>query len=171
MEYQEALAKLHDLTRMGISPGLERIEELTRRLDSPQKQLSCCVHISGTNGKGSVAAMLDAMLRQQGRKTALFTSPHLRCHTERYRINGKPISEKHFAELFSRVYQQIEAMTAEGLASPTEFEAVTALALLWFAEEKVDCAVIEVGLGGLTDSTNVVAVSYTHLTLPTICSV
>ena len=141
---------------MGISPGLERIEELTRRLDSPQKQLSCCVHISGTNGKGSVAAMLDAMLRQQGRKTALFTSPHLRCHTERYRINGKPISEKHFAELFSRVYQQIEAMTAEGLASPTEFEAVTALALLWFAEEKVDCAVIEVGLGGLTDSTNVV---------------
>lgn len=156
MEYQEALAKLHELTRMGISPGLERIEELTRRLGSPQKRLPCCVHISGTNGKGSVAAMLEAMLRQQGGKTALFTSPHLRCHTERYRINGKPISEKHFAELFSRVYRQIEAMTAEGLASPTEFEAVTALALLWFAEEKVDCAVIEVGLGGLTDSTNVV---------------
>ena len=84
LEYQEALAKLHELTRMGISPGLERIEELTRRLGSPQKRLPCCVHISGTNGKGSVAAMLEAMLRQQGRKTALFTSPHLRCHTERY---------------------------------------------------------------------------------------
>lgn len=156
MEYQEALVKLHQLTRMGISPGLERIEELTRRLGFPQSQLPCCIHISGTNGKGSVAAMLDAILRQEGRKTALFTSPHLQCHTERYRIDGRPITEERFAMLFGRVYQQIEDMVAEGLASPTEFEAVTALALLWFAEENVDCAVIEVGLGGLTDSTNVV---------------
>ena len=146
MEYQEALVKLHQLTRMGISPGLERIEELTRRLGFPQSQLPCCIHISGTNGKGSVAAMLDAILRQEGRKTALFTSPHLQCHTERYRIDGRPITEERFAMLFGRVYQQIEDMVAEGLASPTEFEAVTALALLWFAEENVDCAVIEVGL-------------------------
>ena len=74
MEYQEALVKLHQLTRMGISPGLERIEELTRRLGFPQSQLPCCIHISGTNGKGSVAAMLDAILRQEGRKTALVAS-------------------------------------------------------------------------------------------------
>lgn len=156
MDYQQALTKLHQLSRFGISPGLERIEELSRRLGSPERRLPCCIHIAGTNGKGSVAAMLESILRHAGRKTALFTSPHLRCHTERYRVNGRPISEERFAALFERVDRQIAAMTAEGLASPTEFEAVTALALLWFAEEKVDCAVIEVGLGGLTDSTNIV---------------
>lgn len=156
MQYEEALKKLHELERKGISPGLERIEELARRLGDPQKQLARCIHIAGTNGKGSVAAMLDSMLRAAGHKTALFTSPHLYSHTERYRIAGQPIGEIRFAELFSRVYAQIVAMVSEGWASPTEFEAVTALAFLWFAEEKVDEAVIEVGLGGLTDSTNII---------------
>ncbi|MBQ1502289.1 MAG: bifunctional folylpolyglutamate synthase/dihydrofolate synthase [Firmicutes bacterium] len=150
------MAKLHALESFGIQPGLSRISELTRRLGSPQQRLSPkTVHITGTNGKGSVAAMLDAILRAAGQKTALFTSPHLHSHTERYRINGEPVPEADFARLFGRVSEAIDAMTADGTASPTEFEAVTALALLWFAEQQVDTAVIETGMGGRDDSTNV----------------
>lgn len=156
MKYDESLAKLHQLEIKGISPGLERIVELARRLDNPHKRLASCIHIAGTNGKGSVAAMLDSMLRAAGYRTGLFTSPHLHDHIERYRIADEPISRTRFAELFGRVYAQITAMVDEGWESPTEFETVTALALLWFAEEKVDYAVIEVGLGGLNDSTNIV---------------
>ncbi len=157
MDYQQALTILHQLQRAGISPGLERIEELCRRLGHPERHLKHVIHITGTNGKGSVAAMLDAVLRAAGKTTALFTSPHLYCHAERYRVNGVPISQQRFAELFAVVYREHQAMVADGFAPPTEFETVTALALLWFATENVDHAIIEVGLGGLTDSTNVVS--------------
>lgn len=157
MNYNEALAKLHSLERAAISPGLERIAELCRRLGHPERQLKHVIHITGTNGKGSVAAMLSSVLVAAGKKTALFTSPHLSTHTERYRINNQAISEQRFAELFCRVYAEHCDMQKSGFAAPTEFETVTALALLWFAEEQVDHAVIEVGLGGLTDSTNIVS--------------
>ena len=156
MDYQEALTKLHSLMTFGIHPGLERIRELARRLGDPQLRLPKVIHVAGTNGKGSVCAMLEAILQAQGFKTGLFTSPHLHSHTERYRVNGQPMPEADFAGLFSRVYAAIEEMTAAGLASPTEFEAVTALALLWFAESGVDVAILEAGMGGRDDSTNIV---------------
>ncbi|NLF80351.1 MAG: bifunctional folylpolyglutamate synthase/dihydrofolate synthase [Clostridia bacterium] len=164
MDYEQALAQLHSLSRKGVHPGLERIRELSRRLGRPEQRAGRLIHIAGTNGKGSVAAMLDAMLRQSGAKTGLFTSPHLHCHSERYRINGEPISRERFAALFTRVAAASAAMIEEGWEAPTEFETVTALALLWFAEEHVDQAVIEVGLGGRTDSTNIIDAPFAVIT-------
>ena len=92
----------------GIHPGLERIRELARRLGDPQLRLPKVIHVAGTNGKGSVCAMLEAILQAQGFKTGLFTSPYLHSHTERYRVNGQPMPEADFAGLFSRVYAAIE---------------------------------------------------------------
>lgn len=154
MDYTEALQKLNDLSRFGVQPGLQRITELLRRLGQPQRGLGLVIHIAGTNGKGSVAAMLSYMGVAAGRKTALFTSPHLTSHTERYQIDNQPISEAAFAAVAQRVFAAIDAMLAEGWESPTEFEAATAIAYTWFAEEQVQLSVIEAGLGGSIDSTN-----------------
>ncbi|MDO4581583.1 MAG: folylpolyglutamate synthase/dihydrofolate synthase family protein [Bacillota bacterium] len=156
MDYQQALAALAELARFGVNPGLQRITELLRRLGHPERRIPHYIHIGGTNGKGSVAALCEAMLRAGGRRTALFSSPHLHSHTERYRIDGRPIAESRFAELFAPVYAQTQAMIAEGWESPTEFELSTALAFLCFAEAGVEWAVIEVGMGGAIDSTNVI---------------
>lgn len=156
MDYCEAQEKLSSLTSFGIKPGLQRIEELLRRLGSPQQAGVRYIHVAGTNGKGSTCAMLDAILRESGAKVALFTSPHLLHHCERYRINGGNMPEAVFTALFEEIWQAIEQMRAEGWESPTEFEAATAVALLWFTREQVDYAIIEVGLGGRLDSTNVI---------------
>jgi len=156
MDYQEALTRLHSLTSFGIRPGLERIEELLRRLGDPQRRVPRYIHVAGTNGKGSVSAMLDSISRAAGLRTALFTSPHLHSHAERYRVNGEPIPEGDFVRLFGQVLAAIQSMQADGWESPTEFEAATALAFLHFAEARVELAVIEVGLGGDMDSTNVI---------------
>lgn len=164
MDYEQALEQLHSLSRMGVHPGLERISELSRRLGRPEQRAGRLIHIAGTNGKGSVAAMLDAMLRAAGSKTGLFTSPHLHCHRERYRIDGESISRERFAGLLTRVAEASAAMIGAGWEAPTEFETVTALALLWFAEEQVEQAVIEVGLGGRTDSTNIINARFAVIT-------
>ena len=156
MDYKEALAKLHSLESFGVKPGVERITELTAVLGYPQKKLSRTIHITGTNGKGSVSAMAESILRAAGQKTGLFTSPHLHSHTERYRVDNIPIPEADFARLFGRVAEGIADMVSRGWESPTEFEAVTALALLWFAENQVDTAIIETGMGGRYDSTNII---------------
>ncbi len=156
MNYAEALEELHALYRFGIYEGLERITELLRRLGNPQKQIPHMIHIAGTNGKGSVSAMLSAIAQAAGKKTALFTSPHLNCHRERFRINGEMIGEERFVDVFSQVMAALHQMVEEGWESPTEFEAATAVAYLWFAQEQVDVAVVEVGLGGDADATNVI---------------
>lgn len=157
MEYAEALTKLHSLNRFGIRPGLSRVRELLRRLDDPQLDPGLrYVHIAGTNGKGSCGAMLESVFRAAGAKTGFFSSPHLLHHCERYRIDGRPLAEADFARLFGRVWEKIEAMEQAGWEPPTEFEAVTALALLAFHEAGVERAVMECGLGGLYDSTNVI---------------
>ncbi len=156
MDYQQALAKMAGLARFGINPGLDRIRELLARLGHPEQRIGQVVHIAGTNGKGSVAAMLSAIGTAGGRKTALFTSPHLVSHTERYQINGQPISEAAFATVAEQVFQALEAMLAAGWESPTEFETATAIALTWFAGQGTELAVIETGLGGVIDSTNAV---------------
>ncbi|MGA3234836.1 MAG: folylpolyglutamate synthase/dihydrofolate synthase family protein [Bryobacteraceae bacterium] len=137
--------------------GLHRIRTLLAALGNPQDQLRF-VHVAGTNGKGSTCAMIEAGLRADGRRTGLFTSPHLTEPTERIRVNGQPVSSSQFAEAFERVHSCAEKLLAEGAMDwhTTYFETVTAMAFLIFLDERVDMVVLEVGLGGRLDATNVV---------------
>ncbi|KUK36051.1 MAG: Folylpolyglutamate synthase FolC [Thermacetogenium phaeum] len=155
MNYQEALDFLTGLTKFGINFGLERIEHLMSLLGNPERALKV-IHVGGTNGKGSTAVMVSRVLEAAGFRVGLFSSPHLHSYTERYLINHRPISQERFAGLMERLKPLLERMVAEGREHPTEFEVCTALALLYFFEEKVDYVVLEVGLGGVIDSTNVV---------------
>ena len=155
MIYKEALEYLDSLASFGIRLGLMRIERLTELLGRPQEAYPT-IHITGSNGKGSTAAMTAAALTASGLRTGLFTSPHLVSYTERMQVDGVPVGEADFARTMDAVKRAAERMTAEGMESPTTFEVLTAQAFLWFAEQKVDYAVIEVGLGGLLDSTNII---------------
>ena len=151
MTIQEALTYLHDVSWRGSRPGLSRTRELLRRLGDPQKRLRF-VHVAGTNGKGSTSAMLAAILRAAGARTGLYTSPFLMRFNERMQCDGVPISDGALAALTERTRAEAEAMAEH----PTEFELITALAMLWFAQERCDIVVLEVGLGGALDSTNVI---------------
>ncbi|MCL6448022.1 MAG: bifunctional folylpolyglutamate synthase/dihydrofolate synthase [Armatimonadetes bacterium] len=155
MEYEEAMEYLQNLTKFGFNFGLGRIRELLRRLGNPHLSLRV-IHIGGTNGKGSTLAMVASILRAAGYKTGTFTSPHLHSYTERYIINGRPISRRRVAQLITGLRPHLDGMVAEGFEHPTEFEVGTALAFQYFFEEQVDFLVLEVGLGGAIDSTNVV---------------
>jgi dihydrofolate synthase/folylpolyglutamate synthase len=165
MNYQSAVRYLLSLGRELAAPtqaaaakfNLENITILLERLGRPDRAYPC-VHIAGTNGKGSTAAFLEKILREAGFRTGLNTSPHLERINERIRISGKEIADERFAEVFTRIHLVIEELLAEGKlrAHPTYFECVTALAFEAFARERVDFAVIEVGLGGRLDATNVV---------------
>ncbi|HEX3744554.1 MAG TPA: folylpolyglutamate synthase/dihydrofolate synthase family protein [Bryobacteraceae bacterium] len=137
--------------------GLERIRAVLEALGRPQDRLHF-VHVAGTNGKGSICAMLDSALRSGGRRTGLFTSPHLAEPTERIRIDGVPVTAERFAAAFDRVHACVEGLIAAGEIDmhTTYFETVTAMALTVFEEERVDMVVFEVGLGGRLDATNVV---------------
>jgi dihydrofolate synthase/folylpolyglutamate synthase len=137
--------------------GLERIRAVLTALGRPQDRLRF-VHVAGTNGKGSVCAMLESALRADGRRTGLYTSPHLTEPTERIRVDGAPVSAGRFAAAFDRIHAVVERMIAAGEIDlhTTYFETVTAMALEIFAEERVDMVVFEVGLGGRLDATNVV---------------
>lgn len=153
--YQEAIGYLESLNRFGIRLGLVRIEELLCRMGQPQNEYPT-IHVTGTNGKGSTTAMLSSILTASGKKTGMYTSPHLSSYTERMRISGEPITEEKFAEAIFAVREIAEQMEADGAEYPTQFEVLTAAAFWLFANEQVDYAVIEVGLGGLLDSTNVI---------------
>jgi dihydrofolate synthase/folylpolyglutamate synthase len=155
LNYQEALDYLANLAKFGFNFGLGRIQELLKRLNNPHLALKV-IHIGGTNGKGSTSAMLSAILQEGGYRVGAFTSPHLKSYTERYRINGAEISGEQVAVLLDELRPHLEAMVAEGFEHPTEFEVGTALAFLYFNREKVDFLVVEVGMGGAIDSTNVV---------------
>ena len=137
--------------------GLDRIRTMLDALGRPQDRLHF-VHVAGTNGKGSVSAMVESGLRADGRRTGLYTSPHLFEPTERIRIDGEPVSAERFAAAFDRVHMVAEELLAAGAIDlhPTYFETVTAMALDVFFEEHVDMVVLEVGLGGRLDATNVV---------------
>ncbi len=152
MNAQEALAYLDSALWFGSKPGLERVGELLRQLGDPQKELKF-VHIAGTNGKGSCAAMTASVLRAAGYKTGLFTSPYLLRFSERMQIDGREIAPEALARLVERIRPLAEAMADH----PTEFELITAAALLWFRQERCDIVVLEVGLGGRLDATNVIA--------------
>lgn len=154
MNYTEALGWFHSLLRFGIKPGLERITALCAALGNPQNDMKF-VHIAGTNGKGSTAAMTDAILRAAGYRTGLFTSPYVFNFRERIKIDGVMIAEEDLAMCAAEVRAAVEQLP-ESLA-PTEFEAITAAAFLCFSREKCDVAVLETGLGGRLDSTNVIS--------------
>ena len=155
MDYQKALQVIGELTRFGINLGLERISALLNRFDNPQDKLAV-IHIGGTNGKGSVAAILSAVLQEAGWRVGTYTSPHLQSYTERIVIDGIPIREEEFAVLLAELMPHFEQVRAETGENPTEFEVLTALAFIYFFRQKADLVVLEVGLGGDIDSTNVV---------------
>ncbi|MGC7869965.1 bifunctional folylpolyglutamate synthase/dihydrofolate synthase [Desulfosporosinus sp. SYSU MS00001] len=153
--YQASLDYLVNLTTFGMNFGLDRIRELLKRLGNPEKKLRV-VHVGGTNGKGSTTVMIARILREAGYKVGVFTSPHLHDYRERMTINGQMIPKETMIQIIDDLRPHLEAMVAEGFEHPTEFEVSTALALLYFAQEEIDYALIEVGLGGAIDSTNVV---------------
>lgn len=167
MTYEQALEYLASLNKFGINFGLARIEKLLSLMGHPERRFKV-VHITGSNGKGSTSAMLEAILRASGIKTALYTSPHLVEYTERMMVNGQPIDRQEFAAAIEYTGNLVAAMACSGNEHPTEFEVLTAAAFHYFAAAAVDYAVIEVGLGGLLDSTNVVipeAAVITNVTL------
>ena len=167
MTYQQALNYLASLNTFGMRLGLSRIRRLTELLGNPQESYRT-IHVTGTNGKGSVSALTAAALSASGVSTGIFTSPHLVLYNERMRVNGKDISDEDFARTLARTRDAAKKMIDGGEESPTQFEVLTAAAFLYFAEQKVDYAVIEVGLGGLLDSTNIikpVACAITNVTL------
>ena len=152
MNYLESLEYLDELSTFGTKLGLGRIKQLVTYLDNPQTRYKT-IHITGTNGKGSTSSMLSSILTTSNIKTGLYISPHLVSYTERIQIDGNPISEEDFADCISAVKTFVDKMVEDGEESPTQFEVITAAAFLYFAINKVEYAVIEVGLGGLLDST------------------
>ncbi|WP_455652994.1 bifunctional folylpolyglutamate synthase/dihydrofolate synthase [Phascolarctobacterium sp.] len=156
MNYHESLAYLDSLGKFGIRLGMERIEGLLRELGNPEQQIKT-IHVTGTNGKGSVSSMITNILLAANLKTGKFTSPHLVKYNERITINGQDIDDDSFADLLTIVKTAADSVVAKGVCEqPTQFEVLTAAAFLYFALENVDYAVIEVGMGGLWDSTNVI---------------
>ncbi len=156
--YQETIDYLYGLQKYGIKLALSNSQTLMGVMGDPHKKFRS-VHIAGTNGKGSTSAFLAGMLRAAGFRVGLYTSPHLVSFTERIRIDNVQISEQKVVELARRVregYRGIPVADGSGDISPTFFEVTTAMAFTWFAEESVDIAVIEVGMGGRLDSTNVI---------------
>ncbi|MBR6742833.1 MAG: bifunctional folylpolyglutamate synthase/dihydrofolate synthase, partial [Clostridia bacterium] len=143
MNYAEALDYIHKISWTGSRPGLERISELAALLGDPQDKLKF-IHVGGTNGKGSFCSMLSSVLIKSGMKVGIYTSPYIYRFNERISINGEPISDEALARLTERVKAAADKMADP----PTEFELITALGFLYFAEEKCDIVVLEVGLGG-----------------------
>ena len=157
--YQETIDYLYALQKQGVKLELANTAALMKIMGDPHRKFRS-VHIAGTNGKGSTSAFIAGMLQAAGYRVGLYTSPHLVSFTERIRINGKNISEKKVVELAGRVrngYQGPQATSETAALNPTFFEVTTAIAFSYFAEEGVDIAVVEVGMGGRLDSTNVIA--------------
>ncbi|NTU44773.1 MAG: bifunctional folylpolyglutamate synthase/dihydrofolate synthase [Chlorobiaceae bacterium] len=158
MTYQDALDFLYPLHRFGIKPGLDVVRSLLDHLGSPERRLGLVIHIAGTNGKGTVAAALASIFQASGKKTALYTSPHLVDFSERMRINGEPIPGERVACYCSQLKER-----AAGTPY-TFFEATTAIAFAWFADEQVDVSIIETGMGGRLDATNILDPAYAVIT-------
>ncbi len=151
MDYKEAIEYINSGSWFGGEQGLKRMRALMEKLGDPQKELKF-IHIAGTNGKGSCAAMLASIMKAAGYRTGLFTSPYLSRFNERMQLNGKQIEDDTLAGIVSRVRPVADGMDEH----PSVFELVTAAALLWFKEEKCDIVVLETGLGGRLDATNVI---------------
>ena len=155
MKYEEAMEYIHKVGNFGSNYGLERTFRLLEILGNPQNKLKL-IHIAGTNGKGSTTAMLCSLLIGKGFKVGMYTSPFLEEFEERIQINGKNIPKETLGSLMDKLKDAVDKVISEGYSHPTEFEVITCLMFLYFYEEKVDYGVIEVGLGGRLDSTNVI---------------
>ena len=156
MTYEETVAWIHDRIKFGIRPGLIRINEILERLDNPQDKLKT-VHIGGTNGKGSTTTFLRNLLEEQGLLVGTFTSPYIESFNERIAINGEPIPDEELVRLVKEIKPIIDDMdTVEELKNAVEFEILTAIMFQYFLETEVDIVLVEVGLGGTYDCTNVI---------------
>lgn len=151
MNYKEALEYIHSISWTFCKPGLDRISELCRLLGEPQKDLKF-IHVAGTNGKGSFCSMLSSILCESGLKVGLFTSPYIRFFNERMCVNGEPITDEELAEITTYVRPFADSMTDK----PTEFELITAVGFEYFKRKGCDVVVLEVGMGGRLDSTNII---------------
>ena len=154
MTYCEAVERINSLLAFGIKPGLERIKELMERIGSPDKKLRY-VHIAGTNGKGSTCALISSALSSAGYKTGTFISPYVLEFRERFMIDGEMIPEQTLADIVEELWGAVEDMKGCGRII-TEFEFVFAVAVTWYAREKCDIVVLETGLGGRFDATNMI---------------
>ena len=177
MGIRETLEYIHNVKWQGSKPGLERTQELLKALGNPEKRLKF-VHVAGTNGKGSTSACIASMLKEAGYKTGLFISPYIVCFNERMQVNGEYISDDELEVMTNGIRPYADAMED----SPTEFELITALAMLYFLKKECDIVVLEVGMGGRLDSTNVIdtpelavitAIGYDHVKElgPTLCDI
>lgn len=146
---------IEELKKKGSVPGLEATQNLLCELNHPERKVSI-IHVAGTNGKGSVIAYLSAILQKAGYQVGRFVSPTIDCYQERFQINGTYMEEKKLEQYFCRMEEAIGRIRERGEETPTLFEVETALAFLYFAEEKVDYALVETGMGGLLDATNVI---------------
>lgn len=171
MTYRETMEYVEELKQYGSVPGLENIRNLCAKLGNPENSLSF-VHIAGTNGKGSVLAFISEILKVAGYRTGRYLSPTLFEYRERIQINGRPIGKKELCRQMSRIKELCRELTAEGKPHPTAFEIETAIAFQYFKEQKCEIVVLEAGLGGLLDATNVVSntlaavftsISYDHM--------
>ena len=167
MEYSAAVTYVESLGKFGIHLGMDRIQGLTALLDHPERKIRT-IHVTGTNGKGSVTTFLANMLQQAGKKVGSYTSPHFVRYNERICLNGEEISNEDFAAVTERTKAALDRFLAEGGEQPTQFEFITAMAFLYFAEKQVDYAVIEVGMGGLWDSTNIITPEVSVITNVTL---
>lgn len=155
MNYNEAMSYIENTAKFGSNFGTERTEKILELLGNPHKELKC-IHIAGTNGKGSTTAMISKILIEAGFKVGMYTSPFIEEFEERIQINGQNIPKCDLAKVVTKVSEAVEKVIELGYEHPTEFEIITCAMFLYYYEEKVDYAVIEVGLGGRMDSTNVI---------------
>ena len=162
ISFHEAVEYMQGLERFGIKLGNQRMEALLDMLGNPHRMYKC-VHVAGTNGKGSTCAMTASILQASGYKTGVYLSPYVFDLRERVQIGGQMIPEDSFADIVGRIKPMIDQIAATPLGQVTEFELKTALAFTWFAQQNVDAAVIEVGMGGLLDCTNVIT--------PDVCAI
>jgi len=162
MNYKESINWINSFEKFGIKLGLERIKYLCEKIGNPQNNFDI-IHVGGTNGKGSVCKFLQSILTIGGYKTGLYTSPHLQRFSERFVIDGKEISESDIVKLVDKIKPIVEDMVQKDNI-PTFFEITTTLAFLYFSQKKVDYGIIEVGLGGRFDATNIVLPKLTIIT-------
>ncbi|MCM1535103.1 MAG: bifunctional folylpolyglutamate synthase/dihydrofolate synthase [Clostridium sp.] len=162
VNYRQAMEYVESLSGHGIVPGLDSIKELCRRLGNPQNELKF-VHIAGTNGKGSVLAYISTVLQCAGYKVGRYFSPVIFEYREKIQVNGKPISKAALCEELENIKLICEEMAAEGFAAPTLFEAETALAFWYFRKKGCDIVVLETGMGGAEDATNLITTTITSV--------
>lgn len=155
MKYSDAIEYIHNTNKFGIKLGLDNIRRLLEYMGNPQKNLKF-IHVAGTNGKGSTCAFINSILINAGYKVGLYTSPYLEEFEERMRINNENIPKDKLTDYVEYVKDVVDRLLADGYHHPTEFELITAIAFKYFRDENVDFVVLEVGLGGRFDATNVI---------------